>query len=220
MRALRIRADLVRGYAAKDPWSPTIDGILAAIVMRARLGGERYVSDSAMTSTLAPVDGLPLAVERHGLLWWYAASSPIPVDVAGRERRYFHRRFDDQYERHLAGGVRKVMTSAGPYKATRLFDTRIMAAAVEWHVIGEQGEIEPLVRQVWQIGGRRAVGYGEVSGWTITDDGDADLARWHRPLPAAYAEVIGRQGPRVPWGLTPPGRLNLVDCIMPEDPHA
>lgn len=220
MTPLRIRAGLVRGFAAKDPWSPAIDGIIAAVVMRDRIGSEEFVLRGSRNSTLEHVTGLPIEIVRDGDRWWYASSSPLIVDIAGRERRYFHRRFDDQHERHLVDVVKRVMTAAGPYKSTRLFDTRVIASAVEWHVIGDQTEIERILRRVSQIGGRRGIGYGEVSEWSVTADGDASIARHHRPLPVTYAEAHGIDGQRMPWGLVPPGRLDPVDCVMPEARHA
>ena len=214
MTPLRITARLVNGYAMRDPWSPALDGILAAVVMRERLGAEAYAIASASPRDWTPVEGLPLAVERDGGHWWYAASCPRAVDAAGRERRHFHRRFDDQHERHMVDGIRKVMTSAGPYKGTRLADTRVICRGLEWHVIGEQPELERLLQHVTQIGARRSIGYGEVSAWRV-EAGDADIARLQRPLPAGYAARLGITGLVLPRGLVPPSRCNLVECVMP-----
>lgn len=217
MMPLCIRARLLNGYVARDPWSPTLDGILAAVVMRERLGAEAYAISAASPRTWSAVEGLPLAVERDGDLWWYQASSPRPVGEAGRERRHYHRRFDDQHERFLVEGVRRVMTAAGPYKATRLHDTRVICRGVEWHVVGDREEIDRLLRSVSQVGARRGCGYGEVVEWLI-GAGDEDQARHRRPLPRSYAERVGIRGPVVPWTLVPPARHSIVDCVMPEAP--
>ena len=214
LKALRIRARLRNGYVSRDPWTPTIDGILAAVVMRRRLGDD-YAVSAAQPSKLGPVTGLPLEVVRHGDLWWYAASSPRPISEAARERRHFHRRFDDQHERYLADGIKRVMTSAGPYKATRLHDTRVICRGIEWHVVGDMAQIRALLDDVDQVGGKRDIGYGEVVEWLIDDAGVADIARCHRPLPVAYAQEHGCTGIAMPWGIVPPLRIQQVDCIMP-----
>lgn len=216
MKPLKVRAVLRNGYAAKDPWSPAIDGIIAAQIMRRELGDD-YASSAAQPSALRHVEGLPLEVISWGDLWWYAASSPIIVGFAGREKRAFHRRFDDQHERHLVEGAKKIMTAAGPYRNTRLFDVRVICRALEWHVVGRPDEVYDLVRGVDQIGGRRSVGFGEVVEWQVCD-GDPRIARGHRPLPVGLQEIQG--GMVMPWGIVPPVRLRPVECVMPDERHA
>jgi CRISPR type IV-associated protein Csf3 len=216
MTPLRIRARLRNGYVARDPWTPTLDGILAAVTMRRRLGDD-YASSAANPSRLEAVTGLPLEVVRSDDLWWYAASSPRPLGAVARERRFYHRRFDDQHERYLAERIKHVQTSAGPYKNTRLYDTRVICRGVEWHVVGEAAPIRAMLAEVEQIGARREVGYGEVVEWLI-DAGDATIARLRRPLPVAYARVHEVAGTEMPWGIVPPLRINPVLCVMPV-PH-
>lgn len=215
MKPLEITAHLVAGYSSKDPWSPSLDGALAYVEMRRRLGDD-FAASSAIPSSLRPVEGLPLEVCRWGDQWWYAASSPIIVGLHGRDRRFFHRRFDDRHERYLPSGVKKVMTAAGPYKTTRLFDVHVICRALRWHVIGERTRIEDMLTEIDQIGGRRGVGYGRVERWQI-EDGNARIARGHRPLPADLQEVQGSQV--MPWGLVPPGRATIAECVMPEERH-
>lgn len=216
MRPLCVRAVLRNGIVVRDPWSPTLDGIVAAVVMRERLGEEDYVLGGAVPSSLTIVEGLPFVVRSYGDHWWYAVSSPVIVDEIGRERRHYHRRFDDHEERFLRDGVRRVMTAAGPYKGSRLVDTRVLCHAVEWHAVGDAVEVERLVRDVVQIGGRRAVGYGEVVRWEIDETGDMEIADRHRPLPVEYAAALGIEGPVMPWGLAPPLRIHQVECVMPD----
>lgn len=213
MQPLRICARLINGYAAKDPWSPALDGIVAAVVMADRLGWDYFTGTAP--SAMEPVTGLPFEVRHEGNLWWYAVSSPIIVGFAGREKKAFHRRFDDQHERHLAPDVGRVLTAAGPYKATRLHDTRVICRALDWHVVGDEAALRPILDRVAQVGARRGIGCGLVSGWEIAP-GDAEIARTHRPLPAA--QFPDRMS--MPWGLHPPARLGAVECAMPEERHA
>jgi CRISPR type IV-associated protein Csf3 len=218
MTPLVVRADTPAGFAQSEPWAPTLDGVLAAAEMRLRLGDRYY---SARPADLAPVEGLPLGVERQGDLWWYQAGAPEIVGGAGVDLRMFHRRFDDQHERRLEAGVKKVMTAAGPYKTTRLATRRVVCRAVEWRAIGAAEEIEALLATVDQIGGKRGAGYGVVSRWTVREGGpaDAERARFGRPLPVAFAAAHGVTGPEVPLGIVPPARLAPVPCVVPRAIH-
>lgn len=215
MTPLIVKARLRNGFVQRDPWSPTLDGIVAAIVMRDRLGADAFAANASRNALMEPVEGLPFEVVRDDAHWWYAVSSPRLLGVAGRERRHFHRRFDDGLERHLEVGVKRVQTSAGPYKNARLFDTRTICRGVEWHVVGDAEALRRILAKVSQIGARRGVGYGEVVEWIVADGGDAEEARFRRPLPAAFAAQLGISGPVMPWGLVPPARTGLVDCVMP-----
>jgi CRISPR type IV-associated protein Csf3 len=218
MKPLRVLCHLCNGFVRRDPWSPAIDGVLAAALMRERLGDDEYAISAAQPSKLMQVEDLPLAKERFGDHWWYCASIPAVVGAAGKERKNFHRRFDDHRERWLEDGAKKVLTSAGPYKSARLWDTRVICRGVEWHVVGDAAEVERLLRRITQLGGRRGVGYGAIAGWEVTPDGaDEQAARLRRPLPVAYAEANGVTGPVVPYGLTPPSWCAAwkTDCVMP-----
>lgn len=220
MRPLKITARLVNGFVASDPWSPSIDGIIAAAVMRERLG-EDYVYSGARPSQMQPVEGLPLARVEHGDLWWYAASFPI-YEVVAREHFNFHRRFDDRYAVDMLPHVKKVGISAGSYKNCRLRETRMITREIVWHVIGDAAEIRRLLGSISAVGGSRGRGRGEVAEWSVTDEGDARAARLYRPLPRSYAEAHGVTGPLMPAGIRPPSWLpcNILECVMPEASHA
>ncbi|WP_132545437.1 hypothetical protein [Rhodovulum euryhalinum] len=209
-----ITAHLKNGFISRNPWAPAIDGIVGAVIQRERLGDKEFCSPAP--SDLKPVEGLPFERIEHEGLWWYAASSPIIVGAVGKERRYFHRRFDDHRERHLEHD-KKVETTKGPYKAYRLYDVRVICRAIRWHAIGDRAEIDRCVSKISQVGGKRGSGFGEVLRWEITDDGDPRIARGHRPLPATLME---RKGAVVmPYGLVPPARVHQVECVMPEERH-
>lgn len=213
MTPIRIRVRLVNGFVVKDPWSPAIDGIIAAAFMREKLGDDFFTQREA---DMQPVEGLPLAVERHDGRWWYLASSPAQIGARGQDKRFFHRRFDDQHEAYLPPGIGRVLTAAGPYKSSRLYERRAICRGLEWHVIGNEPEIRRLLGTIDQIGGGRGRGYGQVSEW-LYDAGDEAIARRRRPLPVEYAQVIGVTGRVMPWGVVPPGRIAaaICDCVMP-----
>lgn len=217
MTPIAITAHLYSGFVASDPWSPAIDGILAYWYMREQLGAEQFSINQGHDYQMEPVEGLPLKRVEHGDWWWYAASSPIYTAQA-EVRRYLHRRFDQaRAERYLPDGARKIQTQAGAYKNARMSAQHCVTDRVSWHVIGERAEIERLLSRCAHIGGRVGAGFGRVRGWDVTEDGDAELARAHRPLPVDYALAHGIEGDVMDWGLRPPGRLrcNTTLCVMP-----
>lgn len=219
MTPLRVTAHLRGSFAAADPWSPTLDGILGYWVMRERLGEEEFAIGGSGHAPMSPVDGLPMLMQDdgEGRTWW-ACSSPLAT-VEGQFLRYYHRRFNSvEAERYLAGGVKAPATTAGAYKDARLTRQVRVARAVTWHCIGDAAEIERLLRRCRQIGDGIASGHGVVERWEVTPDGaDARTAMLHRPLPVAYADARGLSGPRMRWGLRAPARLTEVqaECIMP-----
>lgn len=223
MQPLIITAHLMTGFASSDPWSPAIDGILAYQFMREKLGAEEFALHAHRDDQQEPVEGLPLAVERWGDWWWYQCSTPIYRSHA-EVTRHLHRRFDaGSAERYWnnQGKSGKVMTGAGPYKNARLSLLQHVTPAVRWAVVGDKPEIERLLALVTHIGARCGSGYGRVRNWEVEEAETLaeDLARQHRPLPETHPDALALEGPRMVWGLRPPGRhpLNITDCAMP--PH-
>lgn len=215
MQPLRVIAHLANGFASLDPWSPSLDAILAYHMLREHLGSEDFAAQT--DDMMSPVEGLPLAVERHGELWWYMCSSPQYLSVA-EHIRHFHRRFDaQQAERFLAPQKARVNVTAGPLKAFRLPLRIVVCDRVQWHCIGERADIERLLRTCTHIGAKRGSGHGVVDRWEISHDGMIDIARFMRPLPTEFAEAHHRGGDLMEWGIRPPGRLreNITLCIMP-----
>lgn len=217
MQALIVTARLRSGFAASDPWSPTLDGILAYWTMRERLGEEEFALQSARRDLMGPVEGLPLGVERHGDWWWYQCSAPC-YEQKALVRRHYHRRFDAQHaERYLAAQKGRIQVKAGPYKSSRLAAQVRIAAEVRWHVIGDGEAIERLLGRCRQIGGHLGRGYGAVREWRVEPGGDEVMARAHRALPVDYAAANHIDGERLLWGLRPPTWLpcNLTECVLP-----
>lgn len=220
---LRVTAHLANGFASNDPWSPGLDAILAYWAMRERLGEEDFAAGSIDSGAMQPVEGLPLAVEKHGDWWWYQCSAPI-YETAAEFSRYFHRRFDSQMaERYLQPKKGRVDTKCGPFKAYRLSARVTVCDRVEWHCIGDAAEIGRLLRRCSAIGYKTGAGHGRVLRWEVGPGGEADLARFHRPLPVDFAQAHGIEGPQLQWSIRPPGRItiNQALCVMPGgDDHA
>ncbi|MDF1578605.1 MAG: hypothetical protein P1P81_09220, partial [Desulfobulbales bacterium] len=188
---LKITAKLLNGFACSDPWSPSIDGILAYWMLRERLGEQRFIANTITSENMAAVTGLPLAVQRDGGLWWYLCSSP-QYSTLVEHLRYYHRRMDVQFaERYMIPPKGRISTKAGPYKNYRLMTRINTCPEVIWHVVGNQMEIKRLLVRCTHIGARVGAGNGEVIKWQVTEDGDPFLASLERPLPMAFAEKHG-----------------------------
>jgi len=212
VESLRIVAHLRNGYAAEDPWSPSIDGIIAYWLLREQLGDEM---DLVPRDQMRAVEGLPLGVSRAGALWWYDCSSPI-VDEAGRHIRHFHRRFDAALaEPFLAPQKARINVQAGPTKQARLTTQTIICNKITWMAIGDGDEVARLLRRCSHVGRRRAAGNGRVVRWEVTADGDPDAAKIHRPLPVEACDDDTRSV--MEWGFRPPAyiRENQTLCRMP-----
>lgn len=215
MEPLIVTAYLASGLAATDPWSPTLDGILAYWQVRESLGEEEF--SMGMTGHRAQIEAAPpLAREEHDGEWWWQSSSPI-YETATRYRRATHRRFDDYaaYDR-VPESVRRVEVKGGPYKAARI--ERVMAATpwVRWHCVGDAAEVRRLLRLCANIGYGHTRGYGQVTRWDVAAGGDPEIARFRRPVPMAFAEAHGLGGPRMEWGIRPPARDHRALCVMPQ----
>ena len=226
MQPLTIIAQLMTGFAARDPWSPALDGILAYQVMRQRLGAEAFALAQHRHSEQQPVTGLPLQRIDWDAWWWYAASAPI-YQCRAEVVRHVHRRFDARAAERWWGNAGKsgrVLTAAGPYKAARLPLHQYVTPEVRWQVIGDAAAIRPLLDATTHIGARYGIGYGRVRAWTIEPAGDAarQAALCARPLPVGHAMARHLAGPRMIWGLRPPARHpdNCTECALPAADHA
>jgi CRISPR type IV-associated protein Csf3 len=219
MQPLVVTAKLLSGFASKDKWSPALEGILGYVHMRRKLGDEEFAIRANRNDLHEDITDLPIGIDRLGDHWWYQCSSPVFVSQ-GEVLRHLHRRFDAYHaENHWDIGTKsgKVLVAAGPYKNARLSIMQHITGQVAWHVIGDKDKIEDLLSEVTHVGARVGVGFGKVRQWIVTDDGSENLARYGRPLPVDHPKAHDLTGPRMEWGIRPPGRnpRNKTLCAMP-----
>lgn len=217
MQALKITAHLMTGFASKFDWSPSIDGILAWVVQRERLGFDEFIATQHRPDMQAPVEGLPLSVERFGDDWWYQASMPIYRSHAVMTHN-LHKRFNAaEAESRMHGKQTKVQTTKGPYKNARYQLRQHVTDRVHWHAVGNKVEVERLLSGITHVGAKVGAGYGRVREWTVETGGDRSTARLHRPLPVGFAEQEGVAGMLLEWGHRPPIRIpeNQRLCVIP-----
>lgn len=221
MQPLLVTAHLRHGYLENDPWSPSLDGILAYWLLREQLPEEAFVEGAAGYGPLIEADlSAVLAREEDGEgHWWWCCSSPRHVGPVVRGFIWFHRRFDaGEAVDRVDPAVRRVETKGGAYKNYRQRRTFVTTLALQWHAIGNPDQIRRLLRRCTHVGHMAGAGFGEVVRWEVTGEGaDARLARLHRPVPAAYAVAHGVDGMVLDWGIRPPGRRpeHRALCVMP-----
>jgi hypothetical protein len=220
MEPLLVTAELANGFCASDPWSPSLEGVLAYWVLRERLGEEAFAlgaSGATPPVVLGPGD-LPVEAELWDDLFWWRCSSPLS-DAATVHRRFVHRRFDHFMAERFAdtGRSGRVLVTGGPFKNYRFGEDVRVCREVRWHVVGDAAEVRRLLRRCGTIGRGGGRGLGQVRAWRVEAGGDARLARFHRPLPVGFAAEHGIHGVLMDWGIRPPGRLRAhrVLCVMP-----
>lgn len=220
MQCLTITAELYNGFASSDPWSPSLDGILAYWHLREKFGDVEFAAQSVDSSQMRPVDDLPLAKTEWNGLWWYQCSSPI-YETRAEFFKHFHRRFDSfNAERYMQPKKGRIEVQCGPYKNARLTTRQIVTSEVAWHAVGDLDEVERLVQQCPSIGHKTGSGNGRVKRWRVESGELAGeySAQWHRPLPLDYARENGVvEDVIMDWGIRPPGRIreNQQLCVMP-----
>jgi CRISPR type IV-associated protein Csf3 len=215
MIPLKITAELFNGFAANDPFSPAIDGILAYWHCRLTMGDDEFI-EAQSTGNLSTVENLQLAKTKFGDDWWYQCSLPI-YKTHAEHQHHFHRRFDAFHAETRCDKQGKIETRCAPYKSTRMAVRLIVTRKVVWHVVGDKSEIESLLAHCHAIGAKTGSGYGRVKRWSVQIGGDESLARIHRALPVNYADKHGINGMQIYWGYRPAVRLpqNKTLCVIP-----
>lgn len=219
MQPLKITAELMTGFASKFDWSPSIDGILAWVVQRERLGVEEFTLTQHRSDLQEPVKGLPLAVEHYDDDWWYQCSQPI-FESKGVVTHNLHRRFNVREAEKLSHDKKtKIETTKGPYKNARFQLKQHITPQIAWYAIGDKQEIERLLESITHIGAKVGAGFGRVrpNGWRVELSENLDTPRFFRPLPKSFADAHGISGIVMEWGHRPPLRIpeNNRVCVIP-----
>ncbi len=213
---IKITAHLFSGFAATDPFTPSIDSLLAYWHMRKKLGAEKF-AECQYSGDLQTVNDLPLEKMRNQDDWWYLCSLPI-YDRRAEHLAYYHRRFDAVPAAKYTDKKGKVETRCAPYKATRQNIQLIVCGSVSWHVVGDKCAIEQLLENCHAIGAKKGSGYGRVKKWELSA-GDPVLAARFRPVPESFAQQNTIHGTHIHWGYRPPVRLaeNKTLCVIPNE---
>lgn len=204
MRPLRIRAYLQDGRVAGfDPWLP-LDSILSYAWMRQHHPDVFYDNIREQGREVI-IDDMPF--ERRGKEKdWYWACSFNTAPPLAEYTRYWHKRFDLQYERYLAGVKGKIRTNSGRYRSYRMPLTVFLFNFLEWYAVGDADEILALCRLVTHVGKKTAQGFGAVEKWEVEpwphDWSEEREEKLTRPLQAARCPEP--RGVLMECGIRPP----------------
>ncbi len=115
---------------------------------------------------------------------WYWACSFACFEVLKEDRRYWHKRFDqDLGEQYIDFNGRRgsVNVKSAQYKNYRIPLNYILIPKIEWYAVGDKAEIEILLQYITHIGKKPSQGFGRVREWTV-EEWPEDLS-WLRPIP-------------------------------------
>lgn len=202
-----VTASTPGGFLTYEPWTPSLDGILAFSSERERLG-----SDFGTNMDVRPVEGLPLAVTRWGDQWWYECGMPRFTTEFQKEK-FIIRRFDTQEAEDRLPGKRKVTTSMGRHKNIRKARLISVGGSVSWAAVGDPDEVKRLLLDMPNVGAGWGRGFGKVAYWRVEEREEEIL----RPVPVQYAVEHGLLGFMANVGLRPPAWLpeNQYPSLVP-----
>lgn len=202
MQPLRIRAYLLDGrVAGAERWFP-LDSILASAWMHRHHPGLCY---QPIQGALIEAD-LPFERRGNGDSWYWACSFNTAVPLT-EYITYWHRRFDNAYEKHIdfKGRRGKVGESSGQYKSYRQPLNVLLLPYLEWYAVGEIKAVRELCNEIVSIGKKPSQGYGMVERWEITPwSEDFSEVMGGKLARAMYELPTDTQGTKRRYGMRPP----------------
>lgn len=236
-RLLEVTARMGAGAIVDPVWPQPLDGLLASVARRERLG-ESYglVVDHH-------VQDLPLGRCRlAGQRWHWLATAARPAAHTVDDLQHWAKRVDEEPAERVVGvALTKYITTGGRYRSHWTPVPVTQTLTWTWRAIGDPDRLAALLDIAQWIGKKRAQGVGRIIGWDVTDRGpvptwaDAghggvawahwwDDGRPARPIPAREAETWGMggcatiiHGYRPPYWQAPNGQGRLPDCIHPDE---
>lgn len=217
-RLLTVTARLGAPVALDPVWPQTLDGLLASIARRERLGADYgLVVDHH-------VEHLPLGRLPTKSRWVWLATCAQPVDGRPHLRHWAKRTDAEPAERVVASRLNKYITSGGRYRDHWSPLPVTISTGLRWHCIGDPIELDRLLQHALWVGKKRSQGIGRVVDWDVIDHlqtepgvgihlGHAalDPVLWWptghpaRPIPHRHAADLGvPDAAPYPYGYRPP----------------
>ena len=222
MQSLRITAVMQDGRVATvEPWLP-LDSILAAEWMRRHYPEAFYNASSHMLKSELITPELPFERRGQGDDWYWACSFNTQAP-AYEYVMHWHKRFDDQLEKHIEFGNKrgKIDIKSSKYKAYRMPLVVQLFDRLVWYAVGDLEAVRDLAGTVTHLGKKSSQGLGSVDYWQVDpwpEDwsvfvGDK-LARAVPLLdmPGSFSGRVTQYGIRSPYWHADNQRV----CAMPE----
>lgn len=165
-----VTARMATGIAHASPWTPTLDGILAAELWH-ETKRHQPPPEPALDADNPPDLDLPLArcTPADGPWHWAATCAwPDPVP-ATPEIHTWTGRVDHRTLEHLTPHLPKVVSDRqGRYRARCMPLMVTTCRTLTWQAIGDPTAILEILDGVRAIGKKRSQGEGVVLGWQVT----------------------------------------------------
>lgn len=172
------------------------------------------------------VAGMPLTHAQQAALWWYAVSSPIPIDDQGQQAFHWTKRLplDPYYADYLAPETKRknvIITEKGRYRDYHDPLLTRSIQSIQWTADGDADAVQALLDAVRFIGKKRSQGYGQLHPdcpWAVTSDdmpyNDVQDGRYVRAVPMTRMTLdcpVAHMAFRAPQWL----RCNQMVCHPP-----
>lgn len=176
-----------------DPWSCLLDGLLAAVVLKRRLGRRFGISETVELCG----DDLPLATRGDVTTgWWWAASAPRVEETIDEETEWLNGRQDTYTARLFCDGLpASILTAGGRFRQVRRPVPVRLTSCLTWRGVGDPDAVRDLLGDVTHVGGRRGSGFGRVACWEVRPVSETSDSWWMRDdLPGPTRPVLRTAG--------------------------
>ena len=216
MKCHKITAHLKSGLVISDPWSPSIDSILAYFQIKKDIGTTDFNISTAMGEQTT-CGTLPMEKTFYKDLWWYQCSIP-EYDCQHEIKRQLYKKFNVEYARMIEKKVKNIELKKNQFKNYSLFFMQCLVSEISWHVVCDINKVRELLEGCKQIGAERGKGMGLVDNWSFKD-GEIKNATLNRFIPKKYAEENNIKGLKIFRGFRPSFRIreNQAICVLKKD---
>jgi hypothetical protein len=232
---LTVTAHLQQGVALDVQFGVALDGLIAGLLLRRRLG-LAYGAGDPTDPTVDPEDlDLPFGrcpADAAGN-WHWLATCARPARPALDEVHTWTKRLGHRQAELAADRLPQSLPShQGRYRAHRRPLVVTVTRALSWRAVADPAAIEELLAPAASVGAHRNSGEGAVLSWQVTPEPDGDPdgfghldaeGRLARPCPPACAarlgitaSVLGTAGIRPPYWH--PRRQRELAVPEPSDP--
>lgn len=166
MQPMRIRAYLFDGRAVGTNHLFALDSILSSACVKREHPELAYIP--IMDDAKIIIPDLPFERRGQGDKWYWSCSFNI-IRPIKEYIHYWHRRFDDEFERYIdfKGRRGKISESSGRLKGYRMPLNILLFDYMEWFAFGEIELVKDLLTDIIAIGKKPAQGFGLIDHWEV-----------------------------------------------------